>query len=138
MEPIKTTRITGIYSYLETVDWSDPWFTGLFTFHIFTFVITFITRRKQMIQAAHFIILLLLVYCAETLNEQASLHWKLFSKQQYFDSQGMFISIVWSAPLLLNCLVIVMIWILTSSQLIVSTGRLKLEAERRAKEKKKD
>ncbi|CAL1543765.1 unnamed protein product [Lymnaea stagnalis] len=140
MKPIKTTQITGVWSYLETVDWSDPWFSALLAFHLLTFLITFITRNKQMILAGHFIALLLCVYMAETLNEFAANNWKMFSRQQYFDSKGMFISLVWSAPILLNCLLIVMMWILTSSQLMVTNGRLKLLADRRAtdKEKKKN
>ncbi|BFZ21587.1 hypothetical protein BsWGS_24626 [Bradybaena similaris] len=137
MEPIKTTQITGIWTYLETVDWSDPWFSALLAFHILTFLVTFITRTRQMLQAVHFGALFVLVYSAETLNEIAAKNWKLFSRQQYFDSKGMFISLVWSAPLLMNCLIIVMMWILTSAQLMVATGKLKLEHERRIKEKKK-
>ncbi|XP_005096674.1 transmembrane protein 18 [Aplysia californica] len=136
MEPIKTTQITSIWTYLETVDWSDPWFSGLLAFHLFTFLVTFLTRNKQMLQAAHFLVLLLLVYFAETLNELAAKHYKVFSRQQYFDSKGMFISLVWSAPLLMNCLIIVMMWILFSSQLMVTTGRLRLEQERKALERR--
>ncbi|CAG5135347.1 unnamed protein product [Candidula unifasciata] len=129
MDPINRTQIT--------VDWSDPWFSALLGFHILTFLVTFITRRRQVLQVVHFGALFVLVYSAETLNELAAKNWKLFSRQQYFDSKGMFISLVWSAPLLVNCLIIVMMWILTSAQLMVTTGKLKLEHEKRNKVKKK-
>uniref|UniRef100_A0A0B6ZAK7 Transmembrane protein 18 n=1 Tax=Arion vulgaris TaxID=1028688 RepID=A0A0B6ZAK7_9EUPU len=136
MEPIKTTQITGIWSYLETVDWTDPWFSALLGFHVLTCFVTFITRNRQMWQALHFGILLFMVYSAESLNEVAAKNWKLFSRQQYFDSKGMFISLVWSSPLLMNSLIIVMLWILNSSQLMVMTGRLKLQHDKRSKENK--
>ncbi|RUS91602.1 hypothetical protein EGW08_000575, partial [Elysia chlorotica] len=141
MEPTNTTQITGIWTYLETVDWSDPWFSGLLAFHVTMFGITALTRNRHTLQAIHFIILLMLVYCAESLNELAAQHWSAFSKQQYFDSKGLFISLVWSTPLLVNTLIIVCSWILTSSQLMVSAGRLKIEADRRrqaAAQKKED
>ncbi|KAK0055828.1 transmembrane protein 18-like isoform X1 [Biomphalaria pfeifferi] len=141
MDFIKTTQITGIWSYLETVDWTEPWLTVLLGFHVFTFLVTFSTRNFPMLQAGHFFILLLLVYFAESLNKLAANNWQLFSKQQYFDSRGMFISLVWSVPLLVNTLVIVMLWLLTSSQLMLTSGRLKLQTERKALEqrnKKKD
>ncbi|GFR72518.1 transmembrane protein 18 [Elysia marginata] len=131
MDPINTTQITGIWTYLETVDWSDPWFSGLLAFHVVMFGITALTRNHHTLQAIHFGILLMLVYCAESLNELAARYWSVFSKQQYFDSKGLFISLVWSTPLLVNTLIIVMSWILTSSQLMVSAGRLKIEADKR-------
>ncbi|GFO01862.1 transmembrane protein 18 [Plakobranchus ocellatus] len=131
MDPINTTQITGLWTYLETVDWSDPWFSGLLAFHLVMFAITFLTRNHQMFQAVHFVILLMLVYSAESINELAAQYWSSFSKQQYFDSKGLFISVVWSTPLLINTLIIVMSWILTSSQLMVSAGRLKIEMEKR-------
>jgi hypothetical protein len=48
----------------------------------------------------------LLCYFAETLNTLAREHWELFSTQQYFDKTGVFTSLVFSAPLILIALVI--------------------------------
>lgn len=132
---VKTTQITDIWTYLETIEWSDPWFSGLLTFHIMTFLVTFLSRNKQAVQAGHFILLLLMVYFAERLNELAAIHYKTFSRQQYFDSKGLFISLVWSAPLLTNCLIIVMMWVLYSSQLMIATGQMKLKQDQRRRDK---
>lgn len=48
-----------------------------------------------------------LVYFSETINEYAAFNWKMFSRQQYFDSKGLFISVVFSVPILLNCMLMV-------------------------------
>lgn len=45
-----------------------------------------------------------LVYFSEFLNELGAKNWQLFSKQQYFDANGLFISTVFSTPILLNCI----------------------------------
>lgn len=49
----------------------------------------------------------LLVYFSETINELAAIHWRTFSRQQYFDSNGLFISTVFSIPILLNCMLMI-------------------------------
>lgn len=36
-----------------------------------------------------------------------NLFFRVFSKQQYFDSKGFFISIVFSVPILINCMIMV-------------------------------
>lgn len=46
------------------------------------------------------------VYTAERLNAVLAARWQSFATQPYFDKQGIFISAVYSAPLLLIMFVI--------------------------------
>lgn len=48
-----------------------------------------------------------MVYFSESINEYAAVNWRIFSKQQYFDDKGLFISLVFSVPILLNCMLMV-------------------------------
>jgi transmembrane protein 18 len=49
----------------------------------------------------------MMVYFSDSINELGATHWKCFSKQQYFDSKGLFISVVFSMPILFCCMVLI-------------------------------
>uniref|UniRef100_A0A1E1WYV6 Transmembrane protein 18 n=1 Tax=Amblyomma aureolatum TaxID=187763 RepID=A0A1E1WYV6_9ACAR len=119
----------NIGSILVQVDWTEPWLMGLITFHIVTLSLTLLTRDRGNVQAGLFVTALLLVYFSEALNELAAQHWRAFSSQQYFDSQGMFISLVFSAPLLLNCIIMVGQWMWTSGTLMIRIKQAQLRQE---------
>jgi hypothetical protein len=49
-----------------------------------------------------------MVYLAETLNVALGANWQLFSRQNYFDTNGFFVSTVYSCPnILLSLMVLV-------------------------------
>ncbi|KAL1124740.1 hypothetical protein AAG570_001363 [Ranatra chinensis] len=86
-----------------------------------------LTRNHGNFQVVLFFMLLLLVYFSENINEVASHHWSLFSRQQYFDNKGMFISLLFSVPILLNCMIMMASWLWQSSQLMIRLKRAQLK-----------
>ncbi|XP_011629998.1 transmembrane protein 18 isoform X1 [Pogonomyrmex barbatus] len=132
------------------IDWRDPWLVALLTFHIVVTMTALMTRNHANFQIILFLVLLLLVYFSESINEVAATNWmrfprpfsrsdfnlvnnfrRRFSKQQYFDSQGLFISVVFSVPILINCMIMVASWLYQSSQLMTSLKRAQLREQAR-------
>ncbi|XP_014784512.1 transmembrane protein 18 [Octopus bimaculoides] len=129
MNPVEVDEITGLGSYLKSVDWSERWFLGLGTFHVICALLTIFTKSHGTSQTLHFAVMLLLVYSAKYINEWAAKNYRLFAEQQYFDSNGLFISLVFSVPILLNCLVIVILWLWNVGHLIADVKRLKYKVK---------
>ncbi|XP_015232254.1 transmembrane protein 18 [Cyprinodon tularosa] len=130
-------RITSIWTFVMSVQWSEPWLIGLLLFHVVCLFLTVVTCRFYRAQICYFLIIVALVYSAEYLNELAAMNWRSFSDFQYFDSKGMFISLVYSIPLLLNAVVIVMVWVYRtfSTMTELKTLQLKRRARREKREK---
>ncbi|TNN68619.1 Transmembrane protein 18 [Liparis tanakae] len=129
-------RITSIWTFLMSVQWSESWLIGLLVFHVVCVFLTVVTCRYYRAQICHFLLMVGLVYSAEYLNELAAMNWRSFSNFQYFDSKGMFISLVYSIPLLLNTVIIVMVWVYRTFYTMteLKTLQLKRKARREMRE----
>jgi len=128
-DAINTKEIDSIYKFLAHIDWSEPFLQGLIIFHIFSTVIILSTRRRVWIQGFLFTFLLVSISLTERANEWLATNFKLYSKLQYFDSQGMFISLTYSAPVLVNCVIILINWFFISGDMLVRVKQKQLEVE---------
>ncbi|KAI8427578.1 hypothetical protein MSG28_002076 [Choristoneura fumiferana] len=123
---IEVNEISDFISYIRSIEWRDPWLIALLSFHVIVTFTCFSTRNCGNFQVMLFITLLLLVYFSESINEVAAKNWALFSRQQYFDSKGLFISVVFSIPILLNCMIMVGSWLYQSTQIMTNIKKAQL------------
>ncbi|KAL0967803.1 hypothetical protein UPYG_G00257310 [Umbra pygmaea] len=130
-------RITSIWTFLMSVQWSESWLIGLLVFHSLCLLTTLLTSRFYRVQICQFLVMVCMVYSAEYLNEVAAMNWRVFSNFQYFDSNGMFISLVYSIPLLLNTIIIVALWVYRTFSTMTELKSLQLKRKARREQNKK-
>ena len=109
------------------MDWSETWLLWLLGFHASVWLFVILTRRFNEVQMVLLLSIRALrrrpvarsghalhaptrarlpvapvglVYFAETINRLAGENWESFAGQQYFDARGVFVSVVFSVPLL--------------------------------------
>ncbi|CAH0556807.1 unnamed protein product [Brassicogethes aeneus] len=134
---VEINQINGFLTFLWSIEWRDPWLIGLCIFHVSIFTMAIFTRNYGNFQALLFFFLLLLVYFSEGINQLASTNWKIFSRQQYFDSNGLFISVVFSMPILLNCILMVGSWLYQSTQLMTNLKIAQLQEKLKKEQQEK-
>ncbi|XP_055297250.1 transmembrane protein 18-like [Sitodiplosis mosellana] len=118
---IKISDIVEYWAYLKTIDWFDPWLILLIIAHLTIITVVAMTRKHSLFQMILFLTMLLAVFMSEKINELATKHSRLFSRQQ-IDSSGLFISTVFSMPILLNCMLMIVNWLYTATD-VMSTMR---------------
>ncbi|KAK4879711.1 hypothetical protein RN001_007857 [Aquatica leii] len=134
---VEINQINGFLTFIWSIDWRDPWLIALCIFHLSVTMMAISTRNYGNFQAILFFILILLVYFSENINQLASTNWKIFSRQQYFDSRGLFISVVFSVPILLNCMLMVGSWLWQSRQLMITLKTAQLRERLRQERQRK-
>uniref|UniRef100_A0ACD5ZWE8 Uncharacterized protein n=2 Tax=Avena sativa TaxID=4498 RepID=A0ACD5ZWE8_AVESA len=95
-----------LHRFFHAVDWKEPWVIVMISFQVILLLVTIISRRNINFQLILSALTFSGVFLAEKLNTFLGKNWKSFSSQNYFDPQGLFISVMWSGPLLLITILI--------------------------------
>lgn len=127
-----------ILAFVHAVDWKEPWLIGLISFHLLLVILVIATRKQGNTQAVLFFGCLVSVYFAERLNAILLRNWSSFAGQPYFDSHGVFISTVWSGPLLLISTLILVNSMVTLTRMLVKWKRAELKHKARVAREKKE
>ncbi|ESQ33353.1 hypothetical protein EUTSA_v10008956mg [Eutrema salsugineum] len=112
--------------FFHAIDWKEPWIMGLMAFHALLLMVTLLSRRHLNFHMFLFLMALAGVYFAETLNRLLRKNWKRFSTQNYFDPHGVFLSVLWSGPLLVIAMIILINTLFSLCYLIVKWKRAEL------------
>ncbi|EXB57390.1 hypothetical protein L484_016443 [Morus notabilis] len=78
------------------------------------------------------------VYLAERLNSLLGKNWKSFASQNYFDPNGLFLSVLWSGPLLFIAIIILINTLFSLCHLIVRWKKAELRHRARLARNKQD
>ena len=124
--------------FYYAVDWTETWILALLANHALLFAMAFLTRRVPAVQTAIFLVVLLAVACAERLNAVGNEHWREFATQNYFDPHGVFLAVVFCAPLLLAAFVIMLNALCMTSSLLVQVKKMEFRTKARIKSAKHD
>lgn len=131
--------VADVLGFYHAVDWSEPWLRGLAAFHVLVWIVAVAFRRWDNVQMLLLVGILGVVYSAETLNRLAGEQWQQFAGQNYFDKHGVFISVLFSAPLLACAMFVLLNALRSASRLLIQVKRkeLRAEARRKRREEKK-
>eukprot|EP00232_Nephroselmis_pyriformis_P030670 CAMPEP_0182863812 /NCGR_PEP_ID=MMETSP0034_2-20130328/6850_1 /TAXON_ID=156128 /ORGANISM="Nephroselmis pyriformis, Strain CCMP717" /LENGTH=171 /DNA_ID=CAMNT_0024996051 /DNA_START=58 /DNA_END=569 /DNA_ORIENTATION=- len=130
--------IDGIQAFVAAVDWTEPWILALGVFHLSVFACVFLSRHSGNAQGFIFCALLGMIWAAEHLNSVAADNWEAFSTQNYFDKHGLFLSVIYSGPLMFATIAVLVLSLVNTTRMLIVVKRaeLKSRARKRAQEEK--
>ncbi|EYU23944.1 hypothetical protein ABFS82_14G317200 [Erythranthe guttata] len=124
--------------FFHAIDWKEPWLICLVSFHVMLLLVVFMSRKNINFQMCLFLLALGGVYLAERLNHLLAGNWKSFAGQNYFDSHGIFLSILWSGPLLVIAIIILVNTLFSMCHLMVRWKKAELKHRARVARSKVD
>ncbi|GKA72272.1 transmembrane protein 18 [Tanacetum coccineum] len=130
--------VDNFIGFFHAIDWKEPWLVGLMIFHFMALIVIITSRKNINFQMYLFLLSLAGVYLAERLNTVLSDNWKSFAGQNYFDRHGVFLSVLWSGPLLIFATIILVNTLFSLCNLIVKWKRAELKHRARLSTTKQD
>ena len=129
-----STLSEDFLAFYHAITWSDKGFLILLFFHLLIISLAIGLRRNTDASIALFVLICATVLVASYINSFLADRWKstgLFT-QNYFDERGNFISLFFSAPLLLIVFGQMIYSLVVASSLLIKVKRAELQRNRAA------
>ncbi|URE29941.1 transmembrane protein 18, partial [Musa troglodytarum] len=127
--------VDNFVSFFHAIDWKEPWLVCLLALYFVLLLLTISSRKNVNFQLCLSLLALSIsrvcrtisgVYLADRVNGFLGRNWKSFSSQYYFDPHGLFIPVLWSGPLLIITIIIVVNTLFTLCHLMVKWKKAQL------------
>jgi hypothetical protein len=122
------------HAFRSAITWSETFILSLIAFQITMFFLCLWVARKDRGLTPRITFMVFvggLVRSAEWLNSWGNRNWESFSTQDYFDKRGIFVGIMVCAPLLVDCFIMLFMFLREASQLLVSVKREQFSRQRK-------
>ena len=121
--------IEEMSAFLSAIDFKEDgnWIYPLLFVHLFMFLGILKFRKRVEVLAAFFVVFAIPLRLSDMINDYLSPIHALFSSQNYFTKDGIFLTCFFSLPLLLNCCLIVFFLVMEAGKLLVVVKRLEIE-----------
>ena len=118
--------------FMHAIDWTEPLLLGILGWHLLMICLAIATRNHTWTHAALFTYLCGQVLLAEQMNSFGRQHWQDLASQDYFDEQGVFISVLMSLPTVILLLAMLINMVRTAGDLLVQAKVAELKAKKRS------
>mmetsp|Transcript_7859 Transcript_7859/g.11873 ORF Transcript_7859/g.11873 Transcript_7859/m.11873 type:complete len:157 (-) Transcript_7859:1016-1486(-) len=116
-------------AFSNAINWKESWIRTLIIFHFSVLILVFLTRKLFALQVGIFFSICVLVRLSEWINGKLARIWDNFSTQNYFDERGVFMGVMWSAPLLAILFMMMINFLLSAANLLVVVKKAELKAK---------
>lgn len=124
---------TELLAFAHAIDWTDPFIVCLLLFHLLVLVTAWSWRDRAVGQLFIYLVLAALTFSAQSLNDYCREHWREMGiRQNYFDRRGVFMMIMFCAPMLAVTLFMTVHMLYQTASLMVMVGASKVRARARA------
>ncbi|CAL9775877.1 unnamed protein product [Musa acuminata subsp. burmannicoides] len=130
--------VENFVTFFHAIDWKEPWLICLLAFYFILLIVTILSRKNVNFQLCLSLLAFSGVYLAERVNSFLGRNWKSFSSQNYFDPHGLFLSVLWSGPLLIIMIIIVVNTLFTLCHLMVKWKKAQLRHDARVSRGKQE
>jgi hypothetical protein len=135
------TTMDHFQAFKSAITWSEPLIYSLLIFQITMFLLCIWVSRPNRGSAPRIVLLVLIfvvVRSAEYLNGWGARNWESFCTQNYFDRKGIFVGIMLCGPLLMDCFLLLLMFLREASQLLIKVKRRELRKGKEPEKKKKE